>query len=1067
MSISPPSAAIKVFISYARVTEDEVLLKKLLTHLKPLALSGKIEFWQPLNILAGEDKNKEIAEHLNQAQIILLLISSDFISSDSQYGFDLTRAMERRAEHTAHVISVLLRPTYLDGEKVGDLQALPQNGKPVTKWPDLDDAFVDIVNGIARVVEEQKKVVLEQARTIQEPFHKLNNIPFERNRLFTGREAYLADLHTALREAQTAALTQAISGLGGIGKTQTALEYAYRYQHEYEQILWLTADTRDTVLSGLSRIAPILKLPVPQESEQTVIVQAVLRWLEAHEHWLLILDNVENLADIKDLPPQHARGHTLITTRSQIVSRRARHLDLAIMDATEGATLLLRRAEIIEQRQELSQATLEDQEAASKIVTELGGLPLALDQAGAYISETGCGLERYRQLYQQKRLTLLKRKSSTDPGDYHDTVATTWSLSFDRVQQANPASVELLYLCALLEPDEIPEELFSKGATKLGPVLSTLCSDDFEFNELMIPLRNYSLIRRNPNQILSIHRLVQVVLQERMAERNLRKIWEERAIDALALSIPPADYEQDHWARCLTYLPQIQHAIELLGARPTPSDINVQLWHWYGNVLDKQARYQAAETAYLQALTLSEDVLGKIHPVTARILNDLAEVSRLQAHFQQAEQYNQHALTMRETLFDTEHAETATSLNNLARSYQEQAKYHDAEPLYQRALKIKEAIFGPEHAETASSLNDLATLYDAQGKYSQAEVLDKRALAIREKVLDSQHPDVALSLDNLAGSYKSRGKYEEAEPLYKRALKIREQALGGQHPDTATSLGNLAGLYQRLGKYEEAEPLYKRALKIREQALGGQHPDTATSLNNLAGLYQSQGKYEEAEPLYKRALKISEQVLGGQHPDTATSLGSLAGLYESQGKYEEAEPLYKRALEIREQALGGQHPYTATSLGNLAGLYESQGKYEEAEPLYKRALEIREQALGGQHPDTATSLNNLAVLYRSQGKIKEAMSLSRRALEIREKTLGPQHPDTANSLHNLGMLYVDQRFYSLAGPLLKRSLAIYEQVLSAQHPDTILVRKHYMELRALMRPVGKGSSAKKKKNGKK
>ncbi|GCE17584.1 hypothetical protein KDK_13840 [Dictyobacter kobayashii] len=600
-----------------------------------LKRQGVVSSWFDRDISGGEEWASRIAAELDKATIIVLLVSADFMASEYCYGVEVSRAMERYEQKEACVIPVLVRSCDWKGTPFERLQALPRDGKAISTWADEDEAFVDVVEGIRRVLRDLQADPAFKAASDTPARVVVDNIPYARNPLFTGREEVLGRLYEALHQEKTAALTQAISGLGGIGKTQTALEYAYRYRDEYTHIFWITADALQTVRLGLAGVSLLLKLPLGQEQEQAVIIEAVKRWMQQHEGWLLILDNVESFADIEGLPPLHARGQTLLTTRSQSVGRRA-HVDLATMAVDEGALLLLRRANLLDVADaSLAGVLEEDQARAREITRELGGLPLALDQAGAYIEETQCGLQGYLELYRQRYADLLRERGSVDD-DYPEKVATTWSLSFEKVQQASSVAGDFLAVCALLDPDAIPKALFDQGAEALSPVLTVLGGDGLAFNEVMRHLLRYSLIRRNPNQTLTIHRLVQVVLQTKMSQQELR-VWSERVMKALALSAPPVDYEQDHWPRCLEYLPQVQRGVELIEQQQFTFVEVAQLFHWFGKVQYRQARYQEAAPLLQRALAISEQVVGTEQPLVATILDDLAELYRQQAKYQAAE----------------------------------------------------------------------------------------------------------------------------------------------------------------------------------------------------------------------------------------------------------------------------------------------------------------------------------------------------------------------------------------------------------------------------------------------
>jgi len=744
------------------------------------------------------------------------------------------------------------------------------------------------------------------------------HVPYQRNRFFTGREGELNHLHRALLAEHTVALShpQGISGLGGIGKTQTALEYAYRYRSDYSAVFWVNASSVTALTSDLVQLANVLHLPERQARDEAMIVEAVLRWLRLHTGWLLICDNIDDLSIADHLLPKAGPGHILFTTRAHAFGGIAQRVAIQQMEPDIGALLLLRRAEIIAPEALLERARSDEQQTARLISQEVDGLPLALDQAGAYIKETPCLLSEYLPLYRTRRSAILQERGHSTQiiQDYPDSVATTWSLSFGRVKQANPAAAELLNACAFLAPESIPEELLISGAPHLGDILAPVVKDPIQLDQICKDALRYSLLQRRDDKTLVVHRLVQAVLQDNLPS-PIQADWKQRIVLTVNRASPDVRDIQ-LWSACERW---VLHA--LIGAtwidqeqmsRPEATG----LLNKAGYYLLDRARYREAEPLHVQALKIAEEQSGAMHP------------------------------------------DTATGLNNLAALYRAQGRYEDAEPLFVRALAICEEQSGAMYPDTAGSLNNLAALYEHQGKYEKAEPLYRRALSIREQQLGEMHPDTAMSQSNLASLYRAQGKYEEAEPLFLQALTIREQQLGMMHPDTASSLSNLAVLYEYQGRYEEAEPLYLLDLAIVEKLLGEEHPDTASSLNNLAAFYENQGKYEEAEPLFQRVLAIREQQLGMMHPSTATSLNNLAEHYRNQRKYEEAEPLYKRALEIAEEQLGVEHPTTATCLSNLAILYTSQRKYEEAEPLYLQAVQRSFAALGVDHPQSQQLLRN-------------------------------------------------------------------------------------------------------------
>ncbi len=599
------------------------------------------------------------------------------------------------------------------------------------------------------------------------------NIPYQRNPFFTGREDLLEQLHDHFTQAKTIALAQplAITGLGGIGKTQVAIEYAYRYRDDYSALLWVRARTQEELLADLVIIANLLNLSEKNVEDQRIPINAVKYWFETHTKWLLICDKADDLLMIRDELPIDNRGHILLTTRAQSMSGFAYKVEIETMEPEEGALFLLRRAGIIEPDAILDNASTTDCAIALELVQELDGLPLALDQAGAYIEETRSSLSGYLTLYRQQRTKLLQWRGD-NVFEHSAPVATTWSLAFEKIELANPAASELLRFCTFLAPDAIPEEIFTEGADELGPILRSVAADPFALNLAIRELLNYSFVKRDPEaQQICIHRLVQAVLKDDMDEGTQRQ-WAERTVKAVNSAFPDVEFEV--WPRCQRLLPHARVCAVL-----------IEQWDF-------------------------------AFPAAARLLDQVGYYLKARASYTEALPLLQRALAIREKALGSDHADTATSLNML----------------FQSSLTIKERLLGPDHPDTATGLNSLADLYVDQGAYEHAEPLFQRAIAIREKILGPNHPDTASSLNSLADLYVDQGAYEHAEPLFQRTLVIREHLLGPEHPDTASSLNSLADLYADLDKYEQAEVLFRRALTIRERVLGPDHPKTRLLLEN-------------------------------------------------------------------------------------------------------------------------------------------------------------------------------------------------------------------------------------------
>jgi tetratricopeptide (TPR) repeat protein len=754
---------------------------------------------------------------------------------------------------------------------------------------------------------------IEEAELLESPENHRSptplpwNVPYHRNRFFTGREGTLAHLHQVLRNNKVAGLTQpqAINGLGGIGKTQIAVEYAYRYKDYYQAVFWANASTRDTLSAEVVILATLLNLPEQHEHDQDIVVRAVKRWLNTHPFWLLILDNVDNLEVLMDFLPEHGKGDVLLTTRLQALGTVAQTIEIRKMGMEEGSEFLLRRSKIIASGISLDRVVQEKQAQAIEIVVELDGLPLALDQAGAYIEETGCGLTQYLSLYRLRHKELLLRRGRF-PTDHPDSVAATWSLSFQEIEWKSPVAADLLRLLAFLKPEAIPEEIITSGAAELGSTLEELMHDPLELDKSVELLLHYSLIRRIPEEnALSIHRLVQVVLKDSM-DKSMQRVWVEQAIRALSSIFPSMGSQK--WESYQRYLPHVQVCLTLVEAYGLMLPEAAHLFHRAASYLRENGRYQEAETLLKQALTIRQHLLKADHPDIASLLNDLGILYFNQGEYPRAKVFLEQALAMRQQVLGEESIEAAQTLYGLANLYRAWGSYLDAEPLYLQALHIRETKLGFEHVATAQSYYGLAKFYYGLEDYHQAKALFERVLSIRTKSLGDSHHKIASALNMLAKIYQKQNKPEEAKKMNLRALEIIKHTSGENHPKAATIINNLIEIYHSEGKYREAEPLIEGALKIHEQSLGLKHPFIAYSLSNLAENCFLQKQYIQAEFNYKQALAIREQNLGDDHLHTAMTYYQLAELYKVMERYEEAELLYRKALVIRKQTFGQDHP---------------------------------------------------------------------------------------------------------------------------------------------------------------
>ncbi len=691
-----------------------------------------------------------------------------------------------------HPVRKADRETDIKSEK---LNAFRENAKPMKPGTQANRVYATF-NGAAEFATKATQAIADLRRFLDvqaqpapppqstsepNPAEPIWNIPPSDPNFF-GRKEYIQNLRTALtKNNQPAALTQSIKGLGGLGKSKTALKYADLYRNEYTTGFWTVADSRDNLISGFASFAGLLNLPQREEKDITKAAAAAKRWFESNGNWLLILDNVDHWEVANDWIPTSKTGHVLITTQLQHTGNYAQGLELPRMTPDEGAKFLLERVKC-------DNPSAEDLATAKDISVEFEGLPLGLEQAGAYIDESKLSPAEYLKLYKGDGKTL---RANGEQG----TVTRTFTLALEKLGER---AKEILRMAAFLAPDAIPEEmLIADGESPI------------EFRDAVTNAIRYSLIWRNPSTgTVSIHRLVQLVVKDTLDDEASKR-WIERNAEAIAKCFPE-EVEFNNWAACERLLPHAKILAADIVSLPIESKGSAYLLHQTAWYLGDRARYAEAKPLVHCALRIREQVLGPNHP------------------------------------------DTATSLNNLAGNYRAQGQYKEAEPLYQRALEIKEAALGPNHPDTATSLGNLAGNYHEQGQYKEAEPLFQRALEIKETALGPNHPDTATSLGNLAGNYHEQGQYKEAEPLYKRALQIRETVLGPNHPDTAISLNNLAGLYASRGNFLRSIPLFARALAIYEKVHGTDHPDAIGIAKSYHNALQSLSRGHEAAKLRKK-----------------------------------------------------------------------------------------------------------------------------------------------------------------------------------------------------------------------
>jgi len=887
----------RVFISYSH--KDARWLQRIQVHFSPLERQGKIQRWDDTMITPGTKWRDEISLALSCAKVAVLLISADFLASDFIVNEELPHLLSAAENDGVVIVPVILSPCAFNSiETLAQFQSInppsqPLSGLSKTKREQLLVKLTEVIGGL---LSSQAAPTGTAATALG----RLCGVP-ARNPLFCGREALLGQIGQALNDSRRAALC----GLAGMGKTETAIEYVYRNRQQYALVVWIKADSLQQLHASFIAAARFLELPEWNNSDQTLALAAMLRWFARHNGWLVVFDDVDDLELAKQFLTDGENGHLMITTRMQATTAIAGPLDVEPLNLEEGAGLLLRRGKILNTEADLGELAVTDQTAAKTIASEMGCLPMALDQAGAYIEETGCGVETYLALWSTNRPKLLAQRPTSSLRN-SESVAATWLLSFSELEKSKPQAIELLKLMTFLHSDAIPEEVLSAGSELLAPGLAAVLGDPWQFNDVIRESIKFSLLRRDAKtRALRIHRLFQAVLRDSM-DQAAQATWAERAVRVIEHGFPDAKFA--NWDRCERLVAHAQVCAQTIKTWRLSAPYSARLLHELGYYLYQRGRYQEAAVFLEGALAMRQEVCGNNHPDYARTLDVNGQLLQAQGKLPAAETSYRAAADVLQNALGPEHEETARVIGHLAALKLEQRQFPDAQSLFLKALEIAQRALGPEHSSVAQLVNNLAAVCFEQGHYAEAESMFERALAIREKILPAQHPSIAQAYNNLAAACSRQARYADAATLYSKALAIREASLGPDHPHVAETLYNLALLCLKQQDGKQAEPYLKRALAIRETSQGADHPSTAEVLASLAELRRSQGELAESESLYERALRIQETALGKDHPSVGYSLMGLAETNQARGNHAKAESMLRRALELLEKGLGAGHP---------------------------------------------------------------------------------------------------------------------------------------------------------------
>jgi tetratricopeptide (TPR) repeat protein len=642
-----------------------------------------------------------------------------------------------------------------------------------------------------------------------------------RNAAFTGRDGMLTRLRDLLR-ADRPVVVQALHGMGGVGKTQLAVEYAHRFAADYDLVWWIDSEQPDLIGEQLTELA--VAMTVAQADTATPsAVAAVHAQLRRQGRWLLIFDNADNPRGLRAWLPQ-GPGHVLITSRNPVWGNVADPLPVDVFARAETQALL---------RRDLPALGGED---ADRLGEALGDLPLAVAQAAGLMAETGLTAAQY--------ITELDRHTAqvTDeaiPLDYPQSLAAAVRTSLSQLDREDPAAGQLLRLCAFLAPEPIPLDLFTGApADALPEPLASVATATLAFGKSVGRLGRYSLARLNPDGPV-LHRLIQAILRDSL-DPTTRDETRHRAIQLLVAAQPDDGTTPALWFKWGQLLPHI------LAADPATTDNHALKYLAYSAVWHLLARGDA-RAAQPIAQHIHEHWHTRHGPddrYTLAIAGALARAHRDLGDLHRARALDEDTLNRDRRILGDDHPDTLHSANNLAISLRALGEHVRARALDEDTLTRRRRILGDDHRETLHSANNLANSLRASGEYEQARALDEDTLTRRRRVLGDDHPDTLYSANNLANTLRALGQYEQARALNEDTLARFRRILGDDHPDTLRSTYYLANTLRALGEHVRARALDEDTLTRRRRILGDDHPDTLHSARNLGIDLHAPGKHD-------------------------------------------------------------------------------------------------------------------------------------------------------------------------------------------------------------------------------
>ncbi|MER7132629.1 FxSxx-COOH system tetratricopeptide repeat protein [Streptosporangium saharense] len=801
------------------------------------------------------------------------------------------------------------------------------------------------------------------------------NVP-ARNAAFTGRGPVLDELRGQLVGGGPAVvLPQAIYGLGGVGKTQVALEYAHRFKADYDLVWWISSEDPERINSAFEELARKLRIPVTENiSEVVAAVREALRVGKPYSRWLLIFDNAGEPRDVRNLFPGSSSGHVLITSRNQAWSDVATPLEVDVFSREESLEHLRRRV-----------PNLAD-EAALRIANALGNLPLAVEQAAAWLAEAGPAETFLAELETEVARVL----SLKPPPDYPQPVAVTWNLSLRQLQESSPASIRLLQLCAFFAPEPISMQLLysDQMVEALLPFDDTL-REKLVLGRVIQQIGRFALARVDQSDnTIQVHRLVQAVIRSQMSVEEQQKACHQVHRVLVGARPRQGDVDDpDNWKRYDLLWPHLQ-----------PSSATECVEEETRQLLIDRVRYLWKRGEFDQALKLGDELapyweegFGVQDRQRLHLLFNVANVKRSQGKYEEARDLDQWVLDQQLRVVGEGHPHTLLTTGGLAADLRGLGEYEKALDMDRATYERWKTLFGQEHPRTLASANNLALCYRLVGDGLSARDLDQDTLERRTEVLGSRHPYTLFSAAQLARDLREIGQYRESVDLLRKTLRHYGQALGENFVDTLRAAKSLAVSLRRAGEYQEAWQLAHETNERYTLRYKGT-PDALAATLELACCLSALDHKDQAYDLADGIARTYRETLGERHPGTLIALNNLAIYMRGTGEVGRATAQAEAVLTGLRAHLGADHPFALSAAINHANCLGDSGRFEEARLLEEETLEALRAKLGDAHPDTLVCEANLAVTLRSAGETARAKQIRGRLLQAMGRSLGDNHP---------------------------------------------------------------------------